>query len=181
VSSADGRVRVWRRRGERLDPLNVIQRDRYGGGSVMVWAGIYHNGKTELITVAGNLTSQRYCNEIIEPVVVPFMTQHDVTLFQQDNARPHTARNTQGALRRNNVQVLPWPARSPDISPIEHLWDHSGRQVSDKHDVENVRDLAHALQHEWARIPLRVLRKLICSMRRRCGAVVAAGGGHTTY
>ena len=121
MSSADGRVRVWRRRGERLDPLNVIQQDRYGGGSVMVWAGcIYHNGKTELITVAGNLTSQRYCDEIIEPVVVPFMRQHDVTLFQQDNAHPHTARNTQDALRRNNVQVLPWPARSPDILPIEH-------------------------------------------------------------
>ena len=107
MSSADGRVRVWRRRGERLDPVNVIQRDRYGGGSVMVLAGIYHNGKTELITVAGNLTSQKYCDEIIEPVVVLFMKQHDVTLFRQDNACPRTARYTQDAIRRIIVQVLP--------------------------------------------------------------------------
>ena len=181
VSNADGRVRVWRRRGERLDPHNVIQRDRYGGGSVMVWAGIYHNGKTELIIVDWNLTSQIYCDEILEPVVVPFMRQHGVTLFQQDNARPHTARYTQDVLRRNNVQVLQWPARSPDISPIEHLWDHLGRQVRDNHDVENVRDLANALKQEWTRIPQRVIRKLIFSMRRRCDAVVVAAGGHTRY
>jgi len=147
----------------------------------MIWAGIFHNGKTELISVAGNLTSHKHCDEIIEPVVVPIMRQHDVTLFRQDNACPHTARYTQDALRRNNVQVLSWPARSPDISPIEHPWDHVGRQARDKHDVENVRDLAHALQQEWARIPLRVIRKLICSMRRRCGAVVAAGGRLTRY
>ena len=94
----------------------------------MIWAGIFHNGKTELISVAGNLTSHKHCDEIIEPVVVPFMRQHDFTLFQQDNARPHTARYmyTQDALHRNNVQVLPWPARSPDILPIRHLWDHLG-------------------------------------------------------
>jgi len=60
-------------------------------------------------------------------------------------------------------------------------WDHVGRQARDKHDVENVRDLSHALQQEWARIHLRVIRKLICSMRRCCGAVVAAGGRHTRY
>lgn len=181
VSFADGRFRVWRRRGERLDPNNVIQRDRYGGGSVMVWAGIYHDGKTDLVTVAGNLTSQRYCNEIIQPVVMPFMQQHNVGIFQQDNARPHTARHTQHVLRLNNVRVLPWPARSPDLSPIEHLWDHLGRQVRENHDVDNVRDLERALQYEWTRIPLRTIRKLVGSMRRRCMAVLSANGGHTRY
>jgi len=94
VSFADDRIRVWRRRGERLHADNVVQRDRYGGGSVMVWAGIYHDGKTELVTVPGNHNAQRYCDGILEPVALPFMQQHNVGIFQQDNARPHTARHT---------------------------------------------------------------------------------------
>ena len=78
-----------------------------------------------------------------------------------------------------NVNVLQWPARSPDLSPIEHLWDHLGCQVRERHDVNNIRDLERALRAEWVRIPLQVIRKLICSMRRRCLAVLAANGGHT--
>jgi len=73
----------------------------------MVWIGIYHDGKTELVTVPGNLNAQRYCDEILEHVALPFMQHHNVGIFQQDNARPHTARHTQGFLRRNNVQLSP--------------------------------------------------------------------------
>ena len=70
---------------------------------------------------------------------------------------------------------------SPDLSPIEHLWDHLGCQVRERHDVNNIHDLERALQAEWVRIPLQVIRKLFCSMRRRCLAVLAADGGHTRY
>ena len=133
VSFADGRVRTWSRRGERLDHDNV-ERDRYGGGSVMVWAGIHHDRRKDLVIVPGNLTAQRYCDGIIEPVVVPYLQQHNVGIFQHDNARPHTARHTQNILRIHNVSMLQWPARSPDLSPIEHLWDHLGRQARERHD-----------------------------------------------
>ena len=56
-----------------------------------------------------------------------------------------------------------------------------GTQVRKRHDVNDIRDLERALQAEWARIPLQVIRKLICSMRRCCLAVLAANGGHTRY
>lgn len=178
---ADGRVRVWRRTGERMDPANVIQHDRFGGGSVMVWAGISNRAKTDMVTVNGNLNAVRYCNEIIRPVILPFLRQGHASVFQQDNARPHVARHTLNFLQANNVNVLDWPARSPDISPIEHLWDHLGRKVRERNDVNNARDLARALHEEWTRIPIAVVRRLISSMRRRCGAVVDANGGHTRY
>ena len=64
-------------------------------------------------------------------------------------------------------------------SPIEHLWDHLGRQVRERQDV-NIRDLERALQADGVRIPLQVIRKLSCSTRR-CLAVLAANGGHTRY
>ena len=181
VDFADGRIRVWRRKGERLDPENVIQHDRYGGGSVMIWGGISHSGKTELVTIDGNLNAVRYCDEIIRPTVHPYIRDRHSDTLQQDNARPHVARHTRDTLRQLNIPTLDWPARSPDLSPIEHLWDDLGRRVRERHDVNNVRELEGALREEWRRTPLRVIRTLINSMRRRCLAVRDKNGGHTRY
>lgn len=182
LSFSDGRVRIWRRRGERFqDPANVVERDRYGGGSVMIWGGISNRAKTDIVSIQGNLNAVRYCNEVIRPVIVPFMHQGHAQIFQQDNARPHVARHTMGVLRANNVNTLDWPAKSPDLFPIEHLWDHLGRKVRERNDVNNVADLERALRQEWNRVPMAVIQRLISSMRRRCEAVCAVNGGHTRY
>ena len=81
----------------------------------------------------------------------------------------------------HNVNVLQWPARSLDLSPIEHVWDHLDGQVRECHDVNNICDLERALQAEW--VQLQVIRKLISenSMRRHCLAVLAANDRHTRY
>ena len=104
----------------------------------MVWAGIHHDWKTDLVIVPGNLTAQRYCDGIIKPVFVPYLQLHNVGIFQYDNVHPHTARHTQNILRIHNVNVLQWLARSSDLSPIEYLWDHIGRQVRGRHEVNNI-------------------------------------------
>ena len=87
---SDGRHRVWRRTGERFADANVARRVAHGGGGVMVWAGIAHGQRTPLHFIDGNLNAQRYRDEILAPIVVPFVQQHNVT-FQHDNARPHVA------------------------------------------------------------------------------------------
>jgi hypothetical protein len=86
---ADGRERVWRRVGERFADVNVVCRVAHGGGGVMAWAGV--GQRTPLHFIEGNLNGQRYRDEILIPIVVPFVRLHAVT-FQQDNARPHVAR-----------------------------------------------------------------------------------------
>ena len=90
----------------------------------------------------------RWRDGIIEPVV-PYLQQHNIRIFQNDNARPHTARHTQNILHIHNINVLQWPARSLDLSPIEHLLDHVGRQVREGHDVNNIHYFECALQAEW--------------------------------
>ena len=92
VDDHDGRMRVWRRLGERYTAPCIALHDRWGGGSVMVWAGIWSTGKTELVVINGNLNWQRYVNDIIVPVVVPTLQRiGNGAVFQDDNARPHRA------------------------------------------------------------------------------------------
>ena len=124
----DGRRRVYRRHGERFADACVVERDRFGSGSVMVWGGIAHGIKSQLIIAAGNMTAVRYRDEILRPVAVPLVQQRNLIL-QQDNARPHVARVCQDFLANNNIAPLAWPPYSPDLTPIEHMWDELDRRV----------------------------------------------------
>ena len=127
LDSSDGRSRVYRRVGELFHDSCVIQRRRpFGGGCVMVWGGILSRGRTALVAV-DTLTGIRYHDEIIWPHVLSFVQQHNATL-QQDNARPHVALVIIDFLIQNNLNVLPWPAMSPDLSPIKHVWDNIQRR-----------------------------------------------------
>lgn len=180
VSFADGRVRVFRRKNERFSETCVRERDPFGGGGLMVWGGIMGGRKTDLIVVRGNLNAQRYIDEILRPVVVPYLRQNHGILMH-DNARPHTAAITRNFLNQNNIGVLAWPARSPDLNPIEHIWDLLGRKVRKNHVINNVRDLEHALQYEWRNINADVVMRYVRSMRSRMFTLIRHRGGHNRY
>ena len=96
----------------------------------MVWAGVTADRRTDLVVVPGILTGQRYIDKILRPHVVPFLRPvGNNGIFQDDNARPHRARIVDGFLQANNVRRLEWPAMSPDLSCIEHVWDVLGKAV----------------------------------------------------
>ncbi|GFU46723.1 transposable element Tcb2 transposase [Trichonephila clavipes] len=70
------------------------------------------------------MTAQRFVHDTLKPRVLPLMQRLPCALFQQDNDWPHTERVSQDCFR--TVTTPPWPARSPDLSPNEHIWDHLG-------------------------------------------------------
>ena len=179
----DGRVRVWRRRGERNARACVVPKKAHFGGGIMVWGGITAHGKTDLVIVDGNLNSRRYIDEILRPVVVPYVqNMRQGALFQDDNARPHRARIVDAYLQQEQITRMDWPACSPDLNPIEHAWDQLGRAVQTRLNVNSTRaDLRRFLLEEWDRLPQNNIQRLIHSMRRRCAECIAAGGGPTHY
>ena len=114
LSHHDGRIQVFRRRGERFADNCLNERGRFGGGSVMVWLGIMGSRKTNLIVVQGNLNAQGYIKQILQPEAVPFLQRHGPATLMHDNARPHVARICRQFLNKNNVNVLPWPDVVPE-------------------------------------------------------------------
>ena len=111
----------------------------------MVWGGNTGRRKPNLIVVQGNLNAQGYIDHILHPEAVPFHQRHGPAILMHDNARPHVARICRQLLDRNNVNVLPWPAVSPDMNPIEHIWDYLGRKVRARGNEHNLGDLENAL------------------------------------
>ncbi|KAL0154165.1 hypothetical protein M9458_050523 [Cirrhinus mrigala] len=173
----DQRDGVWRRRGERSAACNILQHDRFGSGSVMVWGGISLEGRTALHVLArGSLTAVRYRDEILRPLVRPYAgAVGPGFLLMQDNARPHVAGVYQQFLQDEGIDAMDWPARSPDLNPTEHISDIMSRSIHQCHVApQTVQELADALVQE-------TIRHLIRSMPRRCREVIQARGGHTHY
>ncbi|GFX69374.1 transposable element Tcb2 transposase [Trichonephila clavipes] len=124
----------------------------------------------------GTLTGQRCVDDILRTHVGLFLNGLPGAISQHDNARPHTTRVAQDFLR--HFQTLSWPARSPDLSFVEHVGDQLKRQTPSCHSVQ---DLELAAQDFWAHLPQDNIRCLINSMPDRVAACIAAGGGPTRY
>ncbi len=134
---------------------------------------------TQVHFIDGILNAQRYRDEILRPIVVPFIHDHHLML-QHDNSQPHVAWICTQFLEAENIPVLAWPAYSPDMSPIEHVWDALDRRIRQRVPVPaNIQQL-HT-EEEWTNIPQATINNLINSMRRRCVALREENGGHTRY
>ena len=103
-------------------------------------------------------------------------------ILMDDNARQHRAHITIQYLEDATIVRIDWPARSPDMNPMEHAWDMLQKTISAR-PVRPTTDpqLRTALQEEWARVPQQQLGRLISSMRRRCQTIIDACGHHTRY
>ncbi|UYV69311.1 hypothetical protein LAZ67_6003224 [Cordylochernes scorpioides] len=158
LSSDSRRVRVWRRRGERSNPAAIVERPTVRQRGIMVWGAIAYDSRSPLLRIQGTMTAQRYVDDVLRP----------------DNARPHTDRISQQALQ--DVQMLPWPPYSPDLSPIEHVWDIIGRRLHALPQPRSEDELWQMVEREWRAIPQDAIRTLIDSLPRRVAACIASPG-----
>ncbi|GFV03850.1 transposable element Tc1 transposase [Trichonephila clavipes] len=156
LSSDCRRQLIWRESGTAYRPENIQENDRYPTCSIVVWAGIMINGRTRLHVVAnGTMTGQQYIDEVLLP--------HD-------------------CLDSEGIQRLVWPARSPDLNPIENVWDALGRQVAGRnYPPTNKNTLTRALTEEWDKLPQQLLDNVVQSMVRRVECCITLHGGHIPY
>ncbi|GFY14929.1 transposable element Tcb2 transposase [Trichonephila clavipes] len=137
LGTDDNRVRVWRRPGELYNPPpHSVLRHTANTAGVMVSRATGYDSWSTLIVMHRALKGQRYVDDILRPHVGPFVNGLPEAILQQDNALPLTARVAQDFVR--HFQTLPWPVRSPDLSPVEHVWDQRKRQIPSCHSVHDL-------------------------------------------
>ncbi|GFW64339.1 transposable element Tcb2 transposase [Trichonephila clavipes] len=184
LSSDYHRILIWRERGSRNHPSNIIERDRYGGRGVLVWVDIMLGSRTDLhIFDAGSVNGTRYCNEILLPCVRLFRSAMGLQfLFMDDNAPCHRTVAAEQLLESEDIESMDWPAGSPDLNPIDHVWDFLGKRLAARTlPPVTIRELRLALQDEWAAMPQQLIDTLILSMGRRCEICLAVRGDHIPY
>ncbi|GFW61685.1 transposable element Tcb2 transposase [Trichonephila clavipes] len=138
---------------------NTVERHSYRGGGILVWAGISLGGHTGLhVFHGGTVSGLRYRDEILDPYVHPYAAAigNDFILMD-DNARPHRARIVEEYLEDHGLERMEWSARSPDLNPIEHLWDYLGREVAALNPPpRSLHELKQGLLCVWSSLPIPV-------------------------
>lgn len=184
--NADGRLRIWRQAHEAMDPACQAGTVQGHGGSIMVWGVFSWHSLGSLVRVPTSLNAIRYV-ELLGDHLHPFMLfcyPHGNGVFQQDNCTSHKSRLATGWLdeHSSDFSVMNFPPRSPDLNPIEHLWDVLEQGVQGHHTApKNLTELWTVLANIWQAIPVERFQKLVESMPRRVAAVIKARGGPTRY
>lgn len=185
LKGSDGKKWVWVRKGEGLTERTVEETVKFGGGSVMIWGCMLWEGVGNACRIDGIMDADLYVRILEEDLLESIQDQGKEPgeiIFQQDNDPKHTSKKAKTWFEDNGIEVLAWPAQSPDLNPIEHLWGHLKRKLGEyEEDPKGVLELWERIQTVWAEIDTETCQNLIRSMPRRIQAVIKAKGGWTKY
>ncbi|GFV27697.1 probable histone-binding protein Caf1 [Trichonephila clavipes] len=122
------------------------------------------------VVANGTMTGQRYIDEVLLPHVRLFRgAVGDKFVFMDDNATCHRTLDVQDCLDSEGIQRLVWPARSPDLNPIENVWDALERQVAGRnYPPTNKNTLIRALTEEWDKLPQQLLDNVVQNPSGEC-------------
>jgi transposase len=198
-SNATG-VWVFRRKNkrEKYAPGNVRTKTKYGNLVQMIWACFVGNKLGPIVFISGSVNQDVYMEMLrteFDPYLEALATDTRTTYeFQQDNARPHTARRTVKFLevlaKKHGLTIMDWLANSPDLSPIEDLWAHLKYELRRRYpDTARLKGspqtikamLQERLHKIWWEIGEEVLNRLVESMPGRVQEVIAAKGWYTSH
>jgi hypothetical protein len=182
---SDGRKWVWKKAGEGLSDRLVQGTKKFGGGSLMMWGCMLWEGAGYACRIDGRMDGELYTKILedeLQESLAYFSKDPSSVIFQQDNDPKHKCNKATTWFEDHGLKVLPWPAQSPDLNPIEHLWTHLKVKLGEyERPPAGILELWERVQVEWDKIEPEVCQNLIESMPSRVAAVLKAKGGYTKY
>jgi len=180
LDGPDGLHSYWR--DLRREPHSIMSRN-FGGGSLMIWAAISYQGKSDIAFLDGRQNSQAYC-ATLENYLLPFSkSKHEGGfIFMQDNAAIHKSSLMKRWFEEHQTLLLDHPALSPDLNPIENCWGILARSVyKEGKQYQSIAELKESILGSWNGIELSTIRYLIYSEIIRLRDVLLNRGGVTKY
>jgi transposase len=179
---------VKRKKGQAFKPQYLQPTFKSGRTKVNVWGCIDYTNKGKLVILPPktNMNSELYCNTILNdhghPMYQKVMEKRGDAIWQDDGAKYHTSKMVKEWQKSMLMTRMWWPAQSPDLNPIENIWHIIKIAICKRrHRIESADELAEIILKEWEEMDIKIIQKVICSMRKRCWAVIAEKGGHTKY
>jgi transposase len=184
---SDSHKLKWTKLTHGLNPILLVPTVQGGGPTIMVWGCISQYGFHDLIRLDGTVDGAGYVtvlNDYLIPVIHQYFHRR-LCIFQQDGASVHRAQEVTEFFHTHNLQVLEWPAHSPDLNIIEHVWHYLKEKVASQPAATSKENLWSnvevALDHMWSAEMTKKIQELYESLPNRMQAVIAAHGGNTSY
>jgi len=149
----------------------------------MVWGAFHKTGTLDLCFTSSRMKSKDYI-KVLEDRLLPFLEENGERdfVYMQDNAPIHRSQETQRFFNGQSVNVLDWPACSPDLNPIENIWGILARRVYEKNKkFDTVDNLKNEILKQWSLLDHNYLWNLINSMPKRLFKVAKAQVGSINY
>jgi hypothetical protein len=183
--NSDGRTWFWSRDPNTLNESSVQQTVKHGGGGLMMWGCMCSQG-VGYATKIDNTMDQHLYKEILEDELLEtieyYKLEQKKIIFQHDNDPKHTAKSIKAWLKEQEFKTMIWPAQSPDLNPIEHLWAHVKRMLNQyQTPPKGINELWERIQDVWNKIDAQTCSNLINSMPSRIQSVLRAKGKWTKY
>ena len=167
----------WYRKGENDD--QVFKDTEKYNPSIMMFGAIGYNYKSKLVVCSGHVDSMGYRKLIQEANIVEDLNNiygEGQYLFMQDGAPAHTSAISYLYLQKRMSYIKSWPANSPDLNPIEHLWGAIKRILKTK-QISSKAELLNTVQEIWENFPQEVINRLVLSFHGRLRTVIQENGG----
>jgi transposase len=177
---SDGKTWTWRRTGELLKPKHVKQTVKHDQ-SVMAWGCFSSTGVGDIHIIQDIMNAGVYIR-ILSSHMLPSARRlfNENFIFQQDNDPKHTAKRVKEYLVSKKIILLDWPSQSPDLNPIENVWNELKKLIKLER-IEKKSDLDGAIKRAWQNIKPEYCNSLIESMPRRMDQLVKNKGLWINY
>ena len=153
-----------------------------GGESQQFWGSLSYHAMGPLVAFDGSVTHQTYINEILEEYVVPEPKEDPALIFQHDNVPSHKAKKVTEFLKEKKITVLDWPPQSPDLSPIELIWNNLKMKLkSKKPRPRSAEDMANTIWKLWGEITDEERQKTADTFRGKLEECVRVAGFPVKY
>lgn len=181
----DGRLSLWLKSGKKVPDRFFSSRSQNDGKKLLIWGAIWSDGHSSLHIMEENMTSELYVGVLEDHVYPLSFSLGDPSsrwILMDDNAPPHRSIMTRSYKQSAGIRTLDWPARSPDLNPIEHVWAVLKRRIRRQLTLgDDLARLKILLRREWDQLDQEMIGNLISSMPNRIRKVIELEGDESGY